>query len=575
MQLQLYLFGPPRILRSGAPLDLSLRKALALLAYLAVTRQAHSRDALATLFWPDKDQQAARANLRRTLYDLSQMVGDHVIESAAELVAIHAKAVLGLDIEFFQRHIADAQAAETSQDTFDESRMAHLLAAVELYTADFMAGFSLADCPEYDDWQYFQREELRRAFAHALEEIVALYTGQTNWTEALRHARRWLALDPLEERTQRQVMQLYAQAGQPAAALRQYEECVRLLAQELDAPPDNETTALYEAIRTRRFPGRDKPAPIFGVTAGVMPAAFAPVHLPTQTTPFVGRRQELAELLRRLHTPDCRLLTIVGPGGMGKTRLAIEAAQTLLKERELEATQDTGQPQFKNGVYFVPLQPVNAPSRIVPAIAEALGLQFYGNEPPQRQLLNFLHGKESLLVLDNFEHLLDGAGLIADILAAAPGVKLLVTSREALKLQEEWFHPLAGMRLPPATPGPGAVDASDAVALFVQTARRAVTGFEPSVQQGEIVRICRMVAACRWRLNWQLPGSSCSPVRRSQTRSSAAWTFLSPVTTMCPCATAACAPCWITPGNCWVRKPRSYCGVFPSFGVGSYKMRLP
>jgi predicted ATPase len=243
------------------------------------------------------------------------------------------------------------------------------------------------------------------------------------------------------------------------------------------------------------------------------PAAMPspPTTFPAQTTPFVGRRHELAELLRRLRDPDCRLLTLVGPGGIGKTRLAIEAAQVFLAtdENTLDATVDVAgmpaarQPTFKDGSFFVPLQPVESSSGVVSAIAAALGLQFYSSAPPQQQLLQFLHEKELLLVLDNFEHLLAATDLVAEILAAAPKVQLLVTSREALKLQEEWFHPLTGMRLPPAqqvhTPKDNAgsiqqmIADYDSVQLFVQTARRALVAFEPEQEQEHIIRICRLL----------------------------------------------------------------------------------
>jgi predicted ATPase len=158
----------------------------------------------------------------------------------------------------------------------------------------------------------------------------------------------------------------------------------------------------------------------------------------------------------------------------------------------------------KDGIFFVALQPVSAPSGLVSAIAGALGFQFYEGEPPQQQLLNFLREKQVLLILDNFEHLLAGAGLVVEILAAAPGTKMLVTSREALKLEEEWFHPLAGMWLPQALPAfektagnyrqiDGADADSDAMELFNQAARRAQADFAPHAHDADIVRICRLV----------------------------------------------------------------------------------
>ncbi|RIK43085.1 MAG: hypothetical protein DCC55_06780 [Chloroflexi bacterium] len=516
MQLRLYLFGSPRVERNGQPVELKLRKALALLVYIAVTRQSHSRDLLASLFWGDKGQQTARANLRRTLHDLGQLLGEQLLEAVADRVALRADAPIWLDIDQFQRCLAEAPPPDPGQPYLSASRLAPLVEAADLYTADFMAGFSLPDCPEFDEWQFFQREELRRSFAMLLGQLILAYEAEGKWEEALRYARRWLALDPLEEAAHRRLMQLYAQAGQGSAALRQYEECARVLAQELDAPPSAETTALYEAIRTRRF----QPNQGMGNGGGggnerhhsplPTPSLPVPYPLPAQTTPFVGRQQELAELLQRLNDPDCRLLTLVGPGGIGKTRLAIEVAQQIsgfgggtqgATFDRTDISQDN--PKFKDGVFFVALQPVAAPSGIVPAVADAMGFRFYSGAPPQEQLLGFLREKQMLLVLDNFEHLLTGASLVVELLAGAPELKVLVTSREALKLAEEWFHPLTGMRLPPVasvhTPGVTSAPTAekiatyDAVQLFIQTARRTAVDFQPEAHQEQIVRICRLV----------------------------------------------------------------------------------
>ena len=204
--------------------------------------------------------------------------------------------------------------------------------------------------------------------------------------------------------------------------------------------------------------------------------------LPVQPTAFVGRTHELAEIANLLNNSDCRLVTLVGPGGIGKTRLALEIAS-----RSLDP-----QVAFPNGVYFVPLQPVSSSDLIVSAIAEAFGLQFYGGSEPQQQLLDYLCPKTLLLILDNFEHVLDGADLIPEMLANAPNVKILVTSRETLNLQEEWLYQVRGMRFPEeediADP-----ESYTAVQFFVQNARRARPDFSLSAEQRSILRICKLV----------------------------------------------------------------------------------
>ncbi len=215
------------------------------------------------------------------------------------------------------------------------------------------------------------------------------------------------------------------------------------------------------------------------------PVPEGPKHnLPVQPTPFVGREQELAAISKLFADPSTHLVTILGPGGMGKTRLALEVAG-----RYVSGTDGT----FANGVYFVPLAPITAPEFIVPTIAEALRFSFYEADDPAKQLIDYLREKHLLLVIDNFEHVIAGATLVADILKAAPGVRVLATSRERLNLQGENLFPIGGMEFPDWE-APGNTLEHSAVKLFLQSARRAQPGFE--LQDGELkylARICKLV----------------------------------------------------------------------------------
>ena len=204
-----------------------------------------------------------------------------------------------------------------------------------------------------------------------------------------------------------------------------------------------------------------------------------PHNLPVQPTPFVGREKELTQVLTLLDNPDCRLLTLVGPGGIGKTRLALQAAAEKVED-------------FSHGVYFVPLAALTGPEFIVSAVADALRFSFYSAGEPREQLFNYLREKKMLLVLDNFEHLVAGAGLVAELLQAAPGVKAMVTSREALRVRGEWVFPLEGLEWP--AEGEEVVEHYEAVQLFLQGARRARPDFALSTEERPAVaRICRLV----------------------------------------------------------------------------------
>ncbi len=189
-------------------------------------------------------------------------------------------------------------------------------------------------------------------------------------------------------------------------------------------------------------------------------------------TPFIGRSQEIDEISRLLADPACRLLTLVGPGGMGKTRLALEVTA-----RQSDS--------FPDGIFFVPLSPLNRVADILTTIAEATPFRFQQiDRDPRDQFLDYLHEKQAkriLLILDSFEHLLDGVDLVSEILAATTSLKILVTSREALNLQEEWVRQIAGMTDP------------DQVQLFLDRARRIRGDFNLAEDSRSVVEICRLV----------------------------------------------------------------------------------
>lgn len=199
-------------------------------------------------------------------------------------------------------------------------------------------------------------------------------------------------------------------------------------------------------------------------------------HLAPQATPFIGRAEELTELATLLTDPACRLLTLVGTGGIGKTRLALEVARIV---------------SLADGVYVIPLQPLSSPAMIVTAIVDLLPFSLVDNDEPRTQLLDYLHHKEMLLVLDNFEHLMDGVDLLIDILENAPRVKLLVTSRERLRLHEEWVFDVAGL-IVPENDQVDALESYSAPQLFIESARRAGHKFQPE-DAIYVIRICQLV----------------------------------------------------------------------------------
>jgi DNA-binding SARP family transcriptional activator/tetratricopeptide (TPR) repeat protein len=317
--------GAPRIERDRTPLAVDTRKAIALLAYLALADPGalYSRDSLAALFWPEVDPPRAHGALRRTLSALNKALDGPWLRIERDTLGFERDADVYIDVDAFHARLTESRTHGHSPGEVCSACLPLLEQAVAEYRGDFMAGFSLRDSPAFDDWQFFQAEALRRLLAGALERLVAGYSAQglpEALETALGHARHWLALDALHEPAHRQVMLLYAWTSQRAAALRQYRECVRILDQELGVGPLDETTRLYEAIRENRPP----PPPLALAAPAPAPAAAAPAPPATVSLPLVGRAAEWAALQADYNAaaPDGRLVVLEGEAGIGKTRLA-------------------------------------------------------------------------------------------------------------------------------------------------------------------------------------------------------------------------------------------------------------
>ncbi len=206
-------------------------------------------------------------------------------------------------------------------------------------------------------------------------------------------------------------------------------------------------------------------------------------NLPLQPTAFVGRAEELFEINNLLDNPACRLLTLVGPGGIGKTRLALEAATRIVNREEVS---------FPNGVFFAPLQPITSTDFLLSALADAVGFKFYSGGEPLQQLIDYLCPTDMLLIFDNFEHLLAGVSVVSEILSGTQKLKILVTSRETLSLREEWLYQVKGMRYPD-TDTEGNLERYSAVQLFVQSALQVRPDFSLNAEKGAVFRLCQLV----------------------------------------------------------------------------------
>jgi DNA-binding SARP family transcriptional activator/pimeloyl-ACP methyl ester carboxylesterase len=251
-RLEFYLFGQPRLEQGGKVLDISLRKALALLAFLIINEGEYGRDYLATLLWPESDQKNARASLRRTLYRINKSTDESLLTTSADSITINPSVEILVDVETFRRIVDEWSEKPLPSMESDALRTQALENAVALYTDDFLAGFSISDCHKYEEWRFFEAEKLRVSLVRILEELIDTYQKQRDYDRAIQHGRRLFSLDSLNEHAHRILMRLYATSDQHSAAIRQYAECKRILKQELGVSPQPETTRLYETIRHHR-----------------------------------------------------------------------------------------------------------------------------------------------------------------------------------------------------------------------------------------------------------------------------------------------------------------------------------
>jgi DNA-binding SARP family transcriptional activator len=340
-RVALYLLGPPRLDRDGATVRLKRRKALALLAYLAMKPGDNSRDALAELLYGALGRDRSRSDLRPLISLLAGALGQGVLQADRQSVAVVPGRGLWIDVAQHRRLLDAARASQTQGEHARAAK--ELTAAVPLYRGEFLSGFYLADCPDFEDWQLQEQEGLRREQSWALQGLTALHAEREQYDQAIFYARQRVALDPLEEEVHRQLMLLLARAGRRVEALRQYETCVEVLERELGESPGEETESLRSQIASE--------AP----TVGARPRSSAkPVVTPSSPegsdpagTGLVGRNGEYARFAACL---DCalrgegRLVVITGEAGVGKSRLVRE-----LRDRALRAARSGPVPLWLEG----------------------------------------------------------------------------------------------------------------------------------------------------------------------------------------------------------------------------------
>jgi len=342
--------------------------------------------------------------------------------------------------------------------------------AVKLYRNHFLTGFSLKDAPDFNEWAFAKSEDLRHKLSNALTKLSEDYCALGQADQAIPYARRLITLDPLNESSHRLLMNVYIQAGQHSAALKQYQACEQLLRKELGVDPQPETRELYKKIRKRDI------KPIKGER---QKETHAPQHnIPLQLSSFIGREKEQKTIAKLI--AGNRLVTLIGTGGIGKTRLSLKVGEGMLDK-------------FEHGVWFVELASLNDPSLVPQAAATVFGIIDRSETTSLEKLVDLLRAKTSLLILDNCEHLLVACAQLADtLLKNCPNLKILATSREGLGIPGEALYRVPSLSIPKVEKNIEQLAESESIRLFTDRARLSASDFCLRMENiPTIAQICR------------------------------------------------------------------------------------
>ncbi len=486
-RLEIALLGSFRVTVDGELVTrFETTPARLLLAYLVLhAGRPIPREVLADLLWPEESRADALHALRQTLSRVRRALGEQkdapcFLQITPQSIEFNTQSDYWLDVDAFTRRIAAVRHHPHRRLTACRSCIRQLTQAAELYRGELLGGSHLESLP-FQEWLVMEREGLHRQAMEAFYHLANYHVQRGEYDQAQYYARRQLEAEPWREEAHRQLMAALAASGQRSAALAQYAACCRILGEELGVEPEPETRRLYERIR-----------------AGTLPPAAPPHNLPDPLTRFIGREAELEQIADLLNTPGCRLLTLTGPGGVGKTRLALAAGRQAVA-------------YFADGVWFASLAALSDPAQVASTVAAVFGVREEGGRPLLTRLTGSLRGKCLLLILDGCEHLVEAVRPLAEALLQAADVQILITSRRALGVAGEVIWPVPPLAVPDIArlaalarqdseetpPGPDLVRvlrSYDSVAVFADRAAAVLPSFALTSENAlAVARICQQL----------------------------------------------------------------------------------
>ena len=456
-KLEARLLGKFDVSRAGRPIGITSRPAQSLFAYLILSAgTAHRREKLAGMLWPDSLEETARDNLRHALWRVRK-----ALESASSANCLQAN-----DLTLAFNGSADywldaAELAKVSENaSADELR-----SVLSEYQGELLPGF-------YDEWVVLEREHLNSIFEHHMARLMSLLQDERRWLDILDWAERWIKLGQKPEPAYRALMTAHAAKGDMSKVAATYARCVKSL-KEFGMEPSEQTKELYENLKS----GKETLKALSSTTKPFTKESSSTIPVPL--TSFIGREKELKEIARLLSSS--RLLTLTGPGGVGKTRLAIQTASGSIKK-------------FKDGVFWVGLVGLSDANLIPQEIAQSLNLREVSNVPLIEALKTYLKSKDILLVIDNCEHLIRACAVYAEqLLTTCPKLRILATSIEALGLFNETIWQVPSLPVPEILQLP-LQDLKDfaSIELFHERARHAKSSFALDERNAfSVAQICR------------------------------------------------------------------------------------